>query len=52
MSQILIHSKFGVLECKPMVLADIEHDSVPESDFTPETGEDVSSDSRNENPFQ
>lgn len=34
MSQILIHSAFGVLEAKPMVLADIENDSVSESEFS------------------
>lgn len=34
MSQILIHSAFGVLEAKPMILADIEHDSVSESQFS------------------
>lgn len=34
MSQILIYSAYGVLEAKPMVYADIEHDSVSESEFS------------------
>lgn len=41
MSQILIHSAFGVLEAKPMVLADIEHDSVSESEFSNINSESV-----------